>query len=87
MCLSHLASSLCLHRVITRSHSWADDSRRAREGLVSTDPGQQHDGGCVLALKKLKLVGVTSAVWGNKAINLSLGYAHQVIVGIPEASR
>ena len=66
----------------------ADDSRRAREGhgLYRTLANNMMVGVSTGFEKKLKLVGVgyKAAMEGSKAINLSLGYAHPVIVEIPE---
>tara|TARA_B100000003_G_scaffold43147_1_gene36927 strand:+ start:372 stop:818 length:447 start_codon:yes stop_codon:yes gene_type:complete len=66
----------------------ADESRRAREGhgLYRTLANNMMVGVSTGFEKKLKLVGVgyKAAMEGSKAINLSLGYAHPVIVEIPE---
>lgn len=66
----------------------ADDSRKAREGhgLYRTLANNMMVGVATGFEKKLKLVGVgyKAAMEGSKAVNLSLGYAHPVILEIPE---
>ena len=90
MCLFLTAASLSLPAQGDNEIAFAraDDSRRAREGhgLYRTLANNMMVGVSTGFEKKLKLVGVgyKAAMEGSKAINLSLGYAHQVIVEIPE---